>query len=518
MKIIRLSLFITCVFSTFAFANGFDNNYEVFSGDLNNDGLKDLYVRQKPKIILLHGDIITPIVLPSPVKPFILQQNNDSSFSIVSELPTSQIENFSNNWQPTAINVITGDFNMDGKIDILLEGVTNTVIGSFDQIVFAPNTQTTAPNKIKAIDNEFQKFFKELNSTIYNRNYFSENAPIVTQAITINDTIYLGEWCASPQWVEENGPLENKEPIPTIVRDTLDDIYANDAEFINLCNSTGRTVIHRDFVSVQYQIPAGSKDYSVFNQDAIEASKVLGTVIDNNTLENGSTEKSVLEDIFERVFGTNVFDPEQEQRNPFELLLENITYLAQRDEALSGPINNCPGTPNNINHTAAYARHFNNFAGNPSLSSKISVVNQNSNITITINVTVDALGIDASSAIKGINSWTSCRTAPDGSTIQLNVQATTVLFNGDISFKPQTGISCRDRAQQGGTIMFPCIGKSKTQQQLAAAHEFGHILGFDDVYTGTNTAIPGFENDIMGIGYQIFPYHLLILAQKYGGN
>ncbi len=102
--------------------------------------------------------------------------------------------------------------------------------------------------------------------------------------------------------------------------------------------------------------------------------------------------------------------------------------------------------------------------------------------------------------------------------MQFSVQATHTLFNGDISFKPQTGIQCRDKAEQGGTIMYPCIGDSDVHQQLSAAHEFGHILGFTDVYTGTNTPIPGFENDIMGVGYQIFPYHLLILSQKYNSN
>ncbi|MFS1523915.1 RHS repeat-associated core domain-containing protein [Microbulbifer sp. 2304DJ12-6] len=42
-----------------------DNGYDIYRGDINGDGLDDLYFQYPRQIILLHGEVITPILLPA---------------------------------------------------------------------------------------------------------------------------------------------------------------------------------------------------------------------------------------------------------------------------------------------------------------------------------------------------------------------------------------------------------------------------------------------------------------------
>lgn len=51
-------------------------NYDIYLGDLNGDGYSDYYFAAKTLPILLHGDIITPIIIPMPgVTSFSISRN-----------------------------------------------------------------------------------------------------------------------------------------------------------------------------------------------------------------------------------------------------------------------------------------------------------------------------------------------------------------------------------------------------------------------------------------------------------
>ncbi len=108
-------LAILLALSANVFANGFDENYEVRVGDYNSDGLQDFYVRQKPQVIILHGDIVTPIVLPAPVEDFVLTNNGNGTFSIAENLPITD-KAMLLNWPESTVDVFTGDFNLDGLL------------------------------------------------------------------------------------------------------------------------------------------------------------------------------------------------------------------------------------------------------------------------------------------------------------------------------------------------------------------------------------------------------------------
>jgi hypothetical protein len=147
---------------------GFDNNYEAYIGDHNQDGYEDIYVRQKPQVVILAGDISIPIVLPPPVEHFVLVQNSaEGGYSI-----QSLDDNFSlAGWRLTEIEARAGDLNVDGLEDLLLVGVAEEIIGAFDQVVFSD--QAGLAQHVTEVDREFTNFYRDLVRGLQDPNYFA---------------------------------------------------------------------------------------------------------------------------------------------------------------------------------------------------------------------------------------------------------------------------------------------------------------------------------------------------------
>lgn len=149
MKVKFLLVCVLVVISSSALSDGFDENYEVFLGDINGDGLVDLYVRQKPQILILHGDIATPILLPAPVQEFVLQQTSDQEFVLLTNLSPSQLQEV-RQWPQANIQVTATDLDSDGFADLLLQGVASVIVGAFDQRVYSSNIEGGAPTTVVA--------------------------------------------------------------------------------------------------------------------------------------------------------------------------------------------------------------------------------------------------------------------------------------------------------------------------------------------------------------------------------
>ncbi len=176
--------------TTAASAQGFGGRSEVLRGDFNLDGLADLYLRQAPVTNPVGSDgIDVPIVTPSDVGEFVLQQNQDRTFKIVSGMSQAQVSQL-RRWTATKIKVLASDVNADGRDDLMLGGIGTVIPGADDLIVYAPERSGSAPTDHVAIDNDFRKFFKELGQWIGNPNYFTENAP--DRVEQVNRTFYFG--------------------------------------------------------------------------------------------------------------------------------------------------------------------------------------------------------------------------------------------------------------------------------------------------------------------------------------
>lgn len=538
-RIIALALFFA--FSLNLSAQGFDENYVVYQGDLNSDGRTDLYIKQKPQIVILHGDIATPIVIPPDVTDFILEQNiDDETFTLIPNPTSSQIATVSG-WSESIVEVITGDFNIDGVIDILLNDIDliSGASSAFNQIIFGDtNNAQSPPMHVRAMDNDFQQFFAELDHSIYDPDYFQNYAPLTPQLVTVNEMQFRPEYCASQAWVNQNGPLSNLPTIPTIIKDTEDDLDDHFVEFLLFCASTGRDVVHYDLVSVQFQETQNLPDTSVFNQDAMIISETINDVIEDGELPEGSQEKNDIEVTLEDYMEVEVFGDTMNDDDERDILFPNIKFLAQLVNDINDPnsVEDCPPIDPTL-YNAGYNFHKPKFLKNNVIN--VNVTN-NSSTDSTVNISF-TLGRNSgvklqyfNTVLDGIhNYWDGvCRTTPSGDTIHLEVSVTSSQLFPQVTLSNQDELeedgSCRDEAILGGNEMTICqdfidednftsFFNNIPYMESVAAHEFGHIIGFDDAYDDvTGDVLGGLINDIMGPALsEILAYHLFILKEEY---
>ena len=312
-----LAFFLLAHLSTMGLAQGFDEDFEILQGDYNEDGNLDFYIRQKPEVIIIHGDIITPIILPPDVKEFVLLQDAsaNASFSIKDNFESEKLKAFSK----SSVALQYGDFNFDGVVDLILSGIENVISGGLDQIIFANGLPDTPPFSSIPMDDNLVNFIRDFNNWAVNSSYFDDNAPILTEEKTVTDTIFLAEWCATPEWVEENGPLDELPPVESPLFETLEEVYDYERNFLAECFSSGRTVLHYDFLNVKYKIKVGEKDYSVFNQEALETARVLeSTKTDEGVIkvDPGSREAEKISEILGRVFhDPTIFDRDKDGKH-----------------------------------------------------------------------------------------------------------------------------------------------------------------------------------------------------------
>lgn len=292
----------------------FDDSYNAYGGDLNSDGLTDVYIKHEARIVLIPlDDLSIPIVLSETqdlVEEVVLRSNGDGSFTQIAASALSASDRaLVSGWRTKVGSLKIGDFNHDGAFDAYLDLPQANFVGQVvnDVVLYSP-VGAGAPTAQAKVDADFREFFDQIDRWAKNPNFFVDNAPVVTQIITVTDFVWLPEWCASSAWVAQNGPLENLPPIATLVDDTLEDIYQERQSFALWCPTTGRDVIHYDYVSVQYQIPVGSRNYSVFNQAALGLARgALNDVVNAGSIVAGSENARIIADVIEGVLRTTIF-------------------------------------------------------------------------------------------------------------------------------------------------------------------------------------------------------------------
>lgn len=291
------SILLTAI-SNQVLANGFDQNYEAYVGDLNNDGSPDIYIRQKPKILIISGDINTPLVLSPEIEPFAVLSNSNSTFTVDASPGNVELAQL----EKANLTLRLGDFNLDGLVDIQLQGLALDLPGALDQIIYASSANAVTTGTAKAIDSQFQSFFGEVNAWMEDYFYYENTALQNGWYEVIEGATYSAWWNAAylQAWgfsLNSNGQLLVEE-----TDDPYDSAEAPNGCFWVPCRfQNGQWQLYVTAQELELEI-----DYSNFNQDAVQYREVMGPAMDQGVIVAGTQEAQVIEDILEGVLGTSV--------------------------------------------------------------------------------------------------------------------------------------------------------------------------------------------------------------------
>jgi len=261
MKTRAIIILFSLVCSLPAFAGGFNQDHQVYQGDYNNDGNTDFYVRAQ-KLIILHGDIATPIMVPDEAASVILEQNTDGTFT-----SKSAVDAVLSQWTQSAVEVVLQDFNIDGVIDLLLKNVSIIAGNLFDQIVFANPILGQLPLNVRAMNEDVQQFLKDSIYWVDDPNYFYQDAN------------FLGNYCTDGYWVAVYGYYYN--------------IYGELTFGI-----IGHRAVCTEFSPVY--------DGSIFHAKSVEFATNYEDVIESGSFDPTSGSGQALKDIWESIFGIDV--------------------------------------------------------------------------------------------------------------------------------------------------------------------------------------------------------------------
>ena len=143
-------------------------------GDINSDGMQDLYVKR-----IVGGDPSNGVLNET-----ILQQQTDGTFSVLTA-SAGQLS-VGSAWPVANVETVVSDFNLDGNVDLLLKGIASSLPGVNDQMIFSTGQLFNGAAKVVTkIDDEFVKTFSAITNWLGDSDYFENNI------ITLTGTHYV---------------------------------------------------------------------------------------------------------------------------------------------------------------------------------------------------------------------------------------------------------------------------------------------------------------------------------------
>jgi hypothetical protein len=311
-------------------AANFDDRYVVRAGSLNGDGLPDVYLQYSPGLVFVSvGDVLVPITTSRrQLGQFALVNQGNGTF-VATPLTAEQLQTVSQ-WPTQPVEVIARDFNVDGTVDIQLNGMEAAISGALDQIVFAPQASNALPQAVVAMTDTVRAFTNDTYAALLDPNYFNSHVPwVLAQPEPINRFYYgsvldrdnlglisqflneCGGWCV----VDYTDPPGGCTGTYAGVDDTgtfIGNVQANRCLY--------------DAHIWYYDVPVQrNADYSVFNADAIafwnairevSPNGVDGLVDKDPSVEPYRTLNRGLAEILRRVLGSAAVNEEPTEPQP----------------------------------------------------------------------------------------------------------------------------------------------------------------------------------------------------------
>ncbi|MEX2963364.1 Ig-like domain-containing protein [Microbulbifer sp. TYP-18] len=110
-----------------------EGGYKIYKGDIDGDSLEDLYFEYRHPIILLHGEVVTPIALPGPPNFVLYGLMVGNKLNYSSPVATTLSETVVNGLVLMADDFsLSGDFDGNGSGDLLVLGSVPLILHASD--------------------------------------------------------------------------------------------------------------------------------------------------------------------------------------------------------------------------------------------------------------------------------------------------------------------------------------------------------------------------------------------------
>lgn len=162
-------------------------DYHIRQGDINGDGKLDFLVQKAAGVARNNGTIDQ-----------LLLQQTASGRRFGAVVPTAAQLSVASGWAQADVEPMLHDINVDGFVDVALDGVSAAVPGADDQIVFAsgsPGQQQALA--VEPFSDEMVHFVEDTMDYFVNEDYFWENAPEQYYLVSVYHA-----YCYGPNYTE----------------------------------------------------------------------------------------------------------------------------------------------------------------------------------------------------------------------------------------------------------------------------------------------------------------------------